>query len=228
MCKDLSKLLKPIIESVPTNIKGTKDLALKLSKLELPCKCTWYFVTGNVVAFYPNIPLDKCLHIVQQQYEYCYGNETDEEKSQTTLFVDTLKTGNKNLILQYNNQYFLQKNSLAMGVSDSPDLATLFGWAFEMQANVMTDLRIPFYGRFIDDILMIVYASSEAEALQITSIIQFNGCKIEWGTSNHYTTFLDMTLYCNSENRVQHMPYRKIRSHQERIPWISHHLLDVK
>ena len=92
----------------------------------------------------------------------------------------------------------------------------------------MADPKIPFYGRYIDDVLMIVYASSEAEALQIASIVQFNNCKIEWGTSNQFTTFLDMTLYHNSENRVQHMPFQKLRSHQERIPWISHHLLDVK
>jgi hypothetical protein len=30
-----SKLLKPIVTSVPTNIIGTKDMALKLSKLQL-------------------------------------------------------------------------------------------------------------------------------------------------------------------------------------------------
>jgi hypothetical protein len=223
-----SKLLKPIIQSVPTNIIGTKDLALKLSKLELTRQRAWYFVTGDVVAFYPNIPLDKCLDIITDQYIYCYGNESDEDKLQTKLFVDALRTGNKNLVLQFNNQYYLQKNGLAMGVADSPDLATLYGWAFERQCNVMADPKIPFYGRYIDDILMIVYASSEAEALQIASIVQFDNCKIEWGASNHFTTFLDMTLYRDSENRVQHMPFRKLRSHQERIPWISHHPLDVK
>jgi len=37
-----------------------------------------------------------------------------------------------------------------------------------------------------------------------------------------------MTIYRDADNRLQHMPYRKARSHQERIPWISHHPLDVK
>jgi hypothetical protein len=40
--------------------------------------------------------------------------------------------------------------------------------------------------------------------------------------------FLDMTLYIDRFGDVEHMPYRKSRSHQERIPWISHHPLDVK
>ena len=37
-----------------------------------------------------------------------------------------------------------------------------------------------------------------------------------------------MTLYVNENRKLQHMPYRKALSHQERIPWISHHPLDVK
>jgi hypothetical protein len=126
-----SKLLKPIVELVPANIKGTKDLALKLSRLMLDSSRSWYFVTGDVVAFYPHIPLDKCLHIVRQQYEYCYGSDSKEDKEQTQPFVEALHTGNKNLVLQYNDQYYLQKNSLAMGVLDSPDLATLYCWFFE-------------------------------------------------------------------------------------------------
>ena len=37
-----------------------------------------------------------------------------------------------------------------------------------------------------------------------------------------------MTLFVDENWWLQHMPYRKVRSHQERIPWISHHPLDVK
>jgi len=37
-----------------------------------------------------------------------------------------------------------------------------------------------------------------------------------------------MTLYIDEYNTLQHMPYHKTQSHQERIPWISHHPLDVK
>src|ERR1700712_4434802 len=37
-----------------------------------------------------------------------------------------------------------------------------------------------------------------------------------------------MTVFRDERGLLQHMPYRKARSHQERIPWISHHPLDVK
>ena len=37
-----------------------------------------------------------------------------------------------------------------------------------------------------------------------------------------------MMLYRDAHGKLQHMPYRKAQSHQERIPWISHHPIDVK
>jgi hypothetical protein len=115
-----------------------------------------------------------------------------------------------------------------MGVTDSLDLANLFGWFFERQVQILDNPLIPFYGCFIDDIFGIVYASSEVEAVQIISVVKFNGCVIEWGASDKFLPFLDMTIYRDANNRVQHMPYWKVCSHQERIPWISHHPLDVK
>ena len=37
-----------------------------------------------------------------------------------------------------------------------------------------------------------------------------------------------MLLFVDENNKLQHKPFRKARSHQERIPWISHHPEDVK
>jgi hypothetical protein len=74
----------------------------------------------------------------------------------------------------------------------------------------------------------IVYANSGEEALSHLKTIQFNDCHIEWDISDQFQVFLDMTLYVDDQCKLQHMPYGKKMSHQERIPWISHHPLDVK
>jgi hypothetical protein len=84
------------------------------------------------------------------------------------------------------------------------------------------------YGRYIDDVCAIVYANSGEEALSHLKTIQFDDCRIEWDVSDQFQVFLDMTLYVDEQRKLQHMPYRKQMSHQERIPWISHHPLDVK
>jgi hypothetical protein len=227
--KYISKKLKPLVEAVPTILKGTKNLVIRLSKIDLNRNHQWYLVSGNIVAFYPNIPLKQCLDIATTLYEEYIGAPTTHNKLlEMEVFLRCLQVDNQDLITQYKDLVYKQQNGLAMGVMDSPDLANLFGWFFEQQVKILDHPLIPFYGCFIDDIFGIVYTSSEVEAVQIISVVKFDGCVIEWGTSDNFLPFLDMTIYHDANNRVQHMPYRKACSHQERIPWISHHPLDVK
>jgi hypothetical protein len=118
-----------------------------------------------------------------------------------------LKAGNPNLVLQYNKDYFFQQNSLLMGISDSSDLAILYGWFFKQQVKILNHLSIPFYRHFINNIFGIVYTSSEVEVVQIISVVKFDGCVIEWGASDKFLPFLDMTIYYDADNCVQYMPF---------------------
>jgi hypothetical protein len=232
--KYISKKLKPLIEGSPTIIHGSKDLAIKLSNLVLIPGAQWYVVTGDVVAFYPNIPLESCLTIVNSMYLEHYwasnpNHDAPHNRLQQKLFLDALNVGNTKLVTQFQGDYFEQLRGLAMGVSDSPDLANLYGVYFENRAKVLEDAAIPFYGRYIDDCLAIVYASSETEAVNLLkNKIIFDGCVIEWGASYLSQPFLDMLLYKDMDNSLQWLPYRKARNNQERIPWISAHPYDVK
>ena len=231
--KYISKKLKPLIRAAPTIIHGSKDLAIKLSKLELDRHRRWFLVTGDVVAFYPNIDIELCLDIVTtlyEEFEYgVNGATTDLEKKEMRIFLKCLRTGNTNLITRFLDKMYRQTRGLAMGVADSPDLANLFGYWFERELGVLKHPSIPFYGRYIDDCLAIVYASTEQEVMNIVSNIKFGNCVIEWNVSESHIPFLDMQLYRSPyDNSLQHLPYRKARNHMERIPWISHHPLDVK
>jgi len=226
--------LKPLVKAAPTIIHGTKDLAIKLSKLQIDRHRPKYIVTGDVVAFYPSIPIEHCLDIVAEQYDDFHdlnrgsaGEQDVEVMKEAVVFHKCLQLGNRNLVTQYKNTFYQQTCGLVMGVADSPDLACLYGWHFEKQSGILHNPDVPIYGRYIDDCFAVVYANSEEEAINKVAIVKFDNCVIEWNASASQP-FLDMTVYIDREGRVQHMPYRKARSHQERIPWISHHPLDVK
>jgi hypothetical protein len=77
-------------------------------------------------------------------------------------------------------------------------------------------------------VFALVYAKSGEEALAHLQIVQFDDCHIEWNISNQFLVFLDMTLLIDENNKLQYMSYCKQCSHQERIPWIFHHPLDIK
>jgi hypothetical protein len=231
--KYVSKKLKPLITAANTVIHGTKDLAIKLSKLNIDPKRKWYIVTGDVVAFYPNIPLQRCIDIVFDQYmEHYWSIPTHDDplnRKQQYFFKRCLEVGNTKLITQFQGEVYEQLNGLAMGVADSPDLSNLFGYYFEKKSAVLDHPSIFFYGRYIDDCLAIVYAEDSQSAVNLLSnLIRFDNCVIEWNASGMSQPFLDMLLYKDEHNKLQYMPYRKSGNHQERIPWISAHPYDVK
>src|ERR1700761_504513 len=116
-----------------------------------------------------------------------------------------------------------------MGVADSPDLAKIYGYYFERKCRVLEHPNIFYYGRYIDDCLAIVYAETNEDAIKLLSnLVRFDNCVIEWAQPASSQPFLDMLLYQDRYNGLQHLPYRKAGNHQERIPWISAHPYDVK
>lgn len=116
-----------------------------------------------------------------------------------------------------------------MGVPESPDLANLYGWYFEKKCNILSDDRIAFYGRYIDDCFGIVAApNGEAARQYLNQKLQFDGCQILWDVSEQRCNFLDATFYFGFDGSLNWKPYRKPKNHMERIPWISGHPLDVK
>uniref|UniRef100_A0A8H7XZR0 Reverse transcriptase domain-containing protein n=1 Tax=Psilocybe cubensis TaxID=181762 RepID=A0A8H7XZR0_PSICU len=240
--KFVSKELKPIIKSTPSIIHGTKDLFTRLSQLRIDPKRQWYFVTGDVVAFYPNIPLDLCIEIVCSMYEEWLLNASEENTAlahinpnslennlvKLGIFKRAIEIGNTQLITQHGSRYFRQKNGLAMGVADSPDLANLFGAHFEIKSKILDHPNVAFYGRYIDDCFAIVYAESETLALNlIKETIKFDGCVIEWAVSLSGCQFLDAFIFKES-GKLHWKPFVKTGNNRERIPWVSHHPLDVK
>jgi hypothetical protein len=138
--KYASKRLKPLIKAAPTIIHGTKDLAIKLSKLNIQSHRKWFIVTGDVVAFYPNIPLDTCLTIVGDMYEEWFDmhdTRTYYRNEAKAFFRQCLEVGNTQLLTQFQDMFYEQLRGLAMGVADSPDLANLYGAYFEKRAKIL-------------------------------------------------------------------------------------------
>jgi hypothetical protein len=223
--KYVSKALKPLLAERPYLLRGSKDLALKLKNLHIPPGRKAWLVSGDIVAFYPTILTDVCMKIVQDWYNQFAGQTTS--LSEKVLSGRCLRAACRNLITTFAGRTFLQTRGLAMGVACSPDLANLFGCFYE--EKVLPDDRIPFFGRFIDDVLAVVYADSAELALAAASIISYEGVELEWSVSEWNTPFLDLLVYIDpSSGQIEHKPFRKARNHLERIPWTSHHPKDVK
>ena len=240
--KFVSKELKPLIKAAPSVIHGTKDLFIRLSQLRIDPRRKLFFVTGDVVAFYPNVPLDTCIDVVTTMYEqWLFDNSVDDaipllnkdsldnNLIKLKVFKRAIEIGNTRLITLHEEKYYEQLNGLAMGVSDAPDLANLFGVHYEKQSGILHHPQVVFYGRYIDDCIGLVYAESADEALALLAdTIKFDGCVIEWAVSDSSCQFLDSTIYKGPNKELRWKPFVKVGNNRERIPWVSHHPMDVK
>ena len=111
-----------------------------------------------------------------------------------------------------------------MGVTDSPDLANLFGYHFELLSGIFEHPSVAFYGRYIDDCFSIVYAESADKAINLLKeMISYENCVIEWVVSDSECQFLDSTIFIGNDNQLRWKPFVKARNNREQIPWVSHH-----
>ena len=208
----MSKMLKGIVKTKQGIIHRSKDLALKLHSLKSlpPAKFDnremkrLYFVSGDIVAFYPNVDVQKAHQIASNyliEYYGSFGEELDldwvlRDVNNIHMFREALSIANKNLLCQFDRKIYRQVRGLAMEVASSPDLANLYGCFFEDKAGIHSHPDVPFYGRYIDDCLSLVYAKDELNAKHLLeNLIIFDNCIIEWSVSDSYMTFLDMTLF---------------------------------
>lgn len=226
--KVVSKMLKPLYPEYPTILKGTKDLAQRISKLKLSRHRKVFIITGDIVAYYPNIPIDLAVPIVARLFMK-YANEHSYTTQQKHIFMSCLQIAVRSpLFMKFDNKFYEQIRGVPMGAACSPDIANMYGAYYE--SLFTEDPHIPFFGRFIDDCLAIVYADTAEEALRlVTDRVKYDDCSLTWEVTEWQAPFLDMLLYIDpATNQIEHKPYKKPLNHLERIPWASHHPLDVK
>ena len=226
--KYISKSLKAVLEHCPFVLKGTKDLAIRLHKAKVSTSRKKFLVSFDIVAYYPNLPLTEAIDLVSKRWkDVCKPSLTEQ-----AMFKMGIELACRNLVCQFDGSYFLQLQGIAMGVACSPDISNIYGACYEevfMNQPDMTE-RIAFYGRFIDDGFIIIYAETAEEALSFCKErVHIGGLELTWDVSELNTPFLDMMVYIDPlTGKIEHKPYRKARSHTERIPYISHHPQDVK
>ena len=171
-----------------------------------------YFVLGDIVAFYPNVDIQKAHQIASDyliEYYSSFGKELDLDWvpcniNNIRMFREALFIANENLMCQFDRKIYQQVRGLAMGVASSPDLANLYSCFFENRAGIYSHPDVPFYGRYIDNCLSLVYAKDELSAKRLLeNLIIFNNCTIEWSASDSYMTCLDMMLFFDKNKTLQ-------------------------
>lgn len=222
----LDYLCQPILEKWPWIVSSSKEVINQLEDLRTPSTDPIWILTGDVTAFYTNIPPKKCASIIATIWK----NMCRESAITYKTIAEMVKFVMDNNYFAYRGQTFHQVKGLAMGTACAPVVANLYAGYFERRGRIPFQDGVLLYNRYIDDILC-VFQGTHEEAIAFTERVKLGPLRIVWSVSPSRNEFLDIDIIREPGNvlPVVHTKlFRKTMNRHLYIPWSSAHPSHVK
>ena len=212
-------VLKPLVKSLPSYIKDTKDFLAKLKSLPGPLLPNSLLFTMDVVGLYNNIPHRDGLKACQLALD-----RRDACDPPTTSIVNLAKLVLELNAFQFEEKFFLQVLGTAMGTRMAPSYANIFMGILEesMLATAPGGLTPLFYGRFIDDVFGI-WTHGEDTLLQFFD--HANSCHRDIAFTYEYgisVPYLDVRATIVNSQIVTDLYEKPTNTHQYLLPTSNH------
>jgi len=174
------------------------------------------------ISLFTNIPLDLALESVSRRWELVSRNCSIPYNE----FITGLKMILESTYFLFDNQIFKQNFGTPMGSSLSPIIADLVMRDLEERSLRTLGFEVPFYARYVDDIVMAVPPRKVDEVLRNFNIfhdrLQFT---LEVGGDK--LNFLNVTIIKNN-NRIMYNWYHKPTFSGRYLNFLSQHPLSQK
>lgn len=188
----VDEFLKPAAQELPSYIKDSYDFSKKINSMG-KIEPGDIMVTMDVSSLYTNIDNIEGIHAIREN-ESIKSNFANSTIDMICTLMNIVLTLN-NFI--FNGQNYHQTKGTAMGTRAAPNYANLFmGW-FEDKHIYQTEWNkhIRYYGRFIDDI-MLIWKGTENELKEFLIYINqvHSSIKFTSESSMSKINFLDLTI----------------------------------
>ena len=131
VAKELSKILKPLVDKSPHHINSTQDFVEQAKHITLaPGECLSSY---DVSALFTSVPVDPALNIIKDLLEkdHTLKERTVMEVSDIILLLEFCL---KNTYFSFQDQFYEQDEGAAMGSPVSPIVANLYMEYLEQNA----------------------------------------------------------------------------------------------
>ena len=220
VAKELTKILKPLVVKSPHNINSTQDFVEQVKNVTLlPEECLSSY---DVTVLFTTVPVDPALSIIK------YLLEKDPTlKERTVMSVGDIVLPKKHL-LSFQDQFYGQNESVAMGSPISPIVANLYMEYFEQKALSTAHTPPMLWHKYVNDTFVIQKEENKQNFLQqingVDLAIQFTvGNNKEDGATPSW-----IQLKPETDGVLSTTVYRKPTQTDQYIQWDSHHHLSAK
>ena len=203
LAKYLSDILKPLINRKFTVKDSFSFVHELLSVRDIPFMCSF-----DVVSLYTNIPVDQTIEIcLNKLYKdnNTVNNITREQMKRLLHYCVKLNH------FMFDNQYYDQKDGVAMGSSLGPILADIFMSDLENKVFDTFDGNLPLlYKRYVDDIFLVFNDRDDCELFYEYINRQHPNIKFTLDIEeNECLPFLDVLVSRSADGVVSTSLYRK-------------------
>ncbi|KNZ61180.1 reverse transcriptase, partial [Puccinia sorghi] len=213
LSKWLDTQLRPFLSSYPWILRDSKALLRHLETLALPTSSDKiWLLTADMTSFYSSIPTDEGIKIVRWMASIHKRSDDDAD-----VLGQSLEFILKNNYLAFGSSVYRQVNGTAMGTACAPAFANLYAAAYESLTLDKKPASLLYYGRYLDDILVIVKGSiSDVEHVKTFVNHTLRTMELSWTDPNSLKRSIVTSVYQKPSNAYQY------------IPWSSYHPPKVK
>lgn len=219
----IDEQLQPIARTMPGYFKSSYELKEDLIPLKLPPNAVIF--TADATSMYTNIDTDFALTIIE---EFIEEHEAKFPDLQFRALIPALHLVMKNMVCVFGDLHFKQLKGTAMGTPPAPPWATIFFGIHELQLlKEFTVDRLPYYKRFIDDIVGIWLKHPdpvEDETLWTAFKDRVNDGGLEWILTERgkRIDFMDLTISI-VDDHIETTLFEKAMALYQYIPPSSAH-----
>ncbi|CAH2094625.1 unnamed protein product [Euphydryas editha] len=217
LAKELNKVIKSKTSFDPTySLKNSIQLVNKIKDLTLPGHCK--LISLDVDSLFTNVPVKETLNILTKLLKNNHTNANE-----ITELIELTKLCMKQNYFKFNNQFYQQKEGLAMGSPLSPLMADIFMDDFENK-HIVKNNNILYYYRYVDDIIICWTGTDRQLDIFVKNLNNIHP-KIKFKSEleqNHSINFLDLTI-TRVNNKHQFGIFRKPTYTDTTIPASSCH-----
>jgi hypothetical protein len=193
----LDFILQPFVKTSQSFIKDSQNLIQKLELKEFPDNIKIYSL--DFESLYSNINLSHALTIISE----FMSNKLSNSQITPIGFYNLLKILFDNNVFTFQNKFYRQIKGIAMGSKCGPSIANIYLSCLEKSFLIIH--KPLFYGRYIDDILCILFDSFDINIL----LNYFDYLKLNL-MCDKVVNFLDLNIsYDKSSKRIKFSLYIK-------------------
>ena len=157
----LKSVLDPVVlHFCKYNIKDTFELVSTLKNIKVK-STELYLASLDAVSLFTSVPVERCLGIIRE----FLGNDKVAGVCGEEL-IELIGMCVCNVQFLFNGIFYRQTDGVAMGSPLGPILADIFVGFIESQVDIGLRADVVFYGRYVDDVLLISKSANEVGDLR--------------------------------------------------------------